>query len=526
MRRFSQMAVAAAGLLAALPSTASADFDYGVTAGEITSSSAIVWTRADRSGRVVAHLSADRRFGDADDRRRTLRARGSDDNTVQTRFTRLRPGHVYRYRFTQGRDRSATGRFETAPRASRAQTINFGISGDADAQPAPGQTTPFWNNFEVYGAMATERNDFNINLGDTIYSDTEVGAAQGTTPPPALTTAEKWGKYKQNLALSNLQRVRRATGLYNHWDDHEFINDFSMAENGADVYRSGVEAFRDYSPVRYSSNLGIYRRIRWGRNLELFFLDQRSFRSAKADDQCINPQTGQPDLAPTAPQRHRNAFALLVPSLSEPVSQQCKDTINSPDRTFLGSAQVQRFVRDVQRSTATFKVVVNEMPVQQLYALPYDRWEGYAYEREQLLRTLSTRVANVVLLTTDIHANLIGDVRYRTLEDPGPLDTGMDEFTTGPVATRSFEKQIDDVAGRPGSGDAVENLFLRPAPPDGVGMRCVADDVFSYADVRVTRNSLTVTPKDGSGALVRQENSQPCGPFTVTRASSPPNVTP
>jgi phosphodiesterase/alkaline phosphatase D-like protein len=31
-----------------------------------------------------------------------------------------------------------------------------------------------------------------------------------------------------------------------------------------------------------SSATGLYRTFRWGRNLELFFLEERSFRSAKA----------------------------------------------------------------------------------------------------------------------------------------------------------------------------------------------------------------------------------------------------
>ena len=58
-----------------------------------------------------------------------------------------------------------------------------------------------------------------------------------------------------------------------------------------------MTAFRDYAPVAYSSRNGLYRTVRWGRNLELFFLDERSFRSANADDGgvCNNPHTGEPD---------------------------------------------------------------------------------------------------------------------------------------------------------------------------------------------------------------------------------------
>ncbi|MBA2332446.1 MAG: alkaline phosphatase D family protein [Actinobacteria bacterium] len=125
--------------------------------------------------------------------------------------------------------------------------------------------------------MAAERNDFNINLGDTIYSDSEIGGL-----PPALTVPAKWAKYRRNLAFGHLRNLRRSAGLYSHWDDHEFINDFSRVEHGPAIYAAGVAAFRDYAPVSYSTRDGLYRTARWGKHLELVFLDERSFRSAKA----------------------------------------------------------------------------------------------------------------------------------------------------------------------------------------------------------------------------------------------------
>src|SRR5206468_2931353 len=99
--------------------------------------------------------------------------------------------------------------------------------------------------------------------------------------------------------------------------------------------------------------------------------------------------------------------------------QACLDVINDPHRTFLGHRQLARFSRDIRRSKATFKVVLNETPIQQFYADPYDRWEGYAAERSRLLRSLKP-VKNVVFLTTDSHANLVNDVRFKTLEPGGP----------------------------------------------------------------------------------------------------------
>jgi hypothetical protein len=50
---------------------------------------------------------------------------------------------------------------------------------------------------------------------------------------------------------------------------------------------------------------------------------------------CNNPHTGEPDVATTGPQNVRNVFALVTPSLAQPVPQACLDAICSPDRTYL-----------------------------------------------------------------------------------------------------------------------------------------------------------------------------------------------
>jgi alkaline phosphatase D len=452
-----------------------------------------------------------------------IKATSSNDNTVQAKVTRLRPDSVYHFVFSIGRNKSDTGTFRTAPAANKAKTIEFAWSGDTDAQNLPGETKPFWNNFEVYGRMAREKNAFNVNFGDTIYSDTEVGSEQqgGTFQPGApiaFSVKAKWAKYKMNLALRNLQRLRGTAGVYTHWDDHEFVNDFTVAENGAKLYRDGVRAFTDYAPVSWSSRDGLYRKFRWGKNLEVFFLDERSFRDAKASQGgvCDNPAgSGSPDLAPTAPQSTRNLFGVLVPSLRNPPPPACVARINDPSRTFLGKRQLAAFKRDIKASTATFKVVMNETPIQQFYALPYDRWEGYEPERQAVLTYLRDNVKNAVFLTTDTHANLINDARLRTLEEGGPVNSGITEVVTGPVATKNFGAEIDDATGQAGSGKAVRDLFFKPQPPNGVGMSCAVIDKFSYGQVKVTRNRLTITPKDIAGKPLTEPEGNPCGPVVI-----------
>jgi phosphodiesterase/alkaline phosphatase D-like protein len=513
----------AATLLA--PGSASAQvvgFTSGVTAGEVTAHTAIVWGRTDSPAAVVAQVARDAQFQNLV-RQRSLRSTKTDNNTVQTQFDGFAPNTRYHYRFCYpgGKKCSAAGKFKTAPRPGDPKTIRFAYSGDETAVSGPGSGgQPFYGDFEVFKTMAAENNDFNIDFGDTIYSDPEVPGA-----PFASSVADKWGMYRKKMSVENMQTIREATGLYNHWDDHEFKNDFSVAENGKPLYDRGVRAFRDYMPVTYSSKNGIYRTARWGKNLELFFLDERSFRSAKASANhvCDNPDTGEPDLAPTAPQSVRNAFSALVPSLSQPVSQACKNKINSPSQTFLGSHQLQRFIYEVKHSTAKWKVVMNETPMMQFYALPYDRWEGYAYERIKLLKALdNANVSHLAFFTTDTHAAFQDEVNYRTLSgDVAPANasgmatpspTPYDDFIIGPVATKNFWAEIDDAVDGP-YGQLISNAFFKPV----VGMNCAQGGVNSYAEVTVTASTLRVDYKDENGDIVKDsDDTTPCGPYVLT----------
>jgi len=378
--------------------------------------------------------------------------------------------------------------------------------------------------------MVAEHNDFNIDFGDTIYSDPEVpGVATASTVP------QKWGMYAKKMSIPNMQKIRSAAGLYNHWDDHEFVNDFSIPENGRPLYNRSVRAFRNYEPVTFSSKNGIYRSFRWGKNLQMFFLDERSFRSGKASANhvCDNPDTGAPDLAPAAPQSTRNFFSAVVPSLSQPVSQACKDKINSPTRTFLGQRQLNTFLTAVKNSTAKWKVVMNETPMQQFYALPYDRWEGYSYERVKLLKALQkANVDHLVFLTTDTHAAFANVVRYRTLigdsapanvpPAAAPSDSPYQDFIIGPVGTKNFWGEIDDTTGTAGSGQLISNAFFKPpatgsSPGGGMGMACAQGGVNSYAEVTVKSGTLKVAYKDENGDIVLDaDGSTPCGPYILT----------
>jgi phosphodiesterase/alkaline phosphatase D-like protein len=535
-------AIAAAVLIGPSAATAAPKgFEFGVASGDVTQSTAILWAKAKRAGAALLQLKGRRGFGRCDLRRAPkklkARAKKKNDLTLQRKIRGLKPGRTYRYRWCmKGGRRSAVGTFRTAPPRGRNREIHFAITGDQDASPLPGTTTPHWNDFGVWRQIRTEKNDFNILLGDTIYSDSEVPGVGGVAGT-ATSVAQKWAKYRLNLGQPAWAGVRGATSYYAHWDDHEFINDFSPQESsfpegdgnveasGPEIYANGLKAFRNYNPITYSKKDGIYRTFRWGKNLQLFFLDERSFRSASADyaGNCDNPPgSGSPDLAPTAPAANRALFAALIPSLANPPPPSCVAAINDPSRTMLGKRQLERFEQAVRNSGATFKVVVNEVPIQQFYALPYDRWEGYEAERRELLEFLSRSVENVVFLTTDVHANMVNDARLQTLGPGGVVGTGITEVTTGPVATKTFASEINDVTGNSSSASLLRALFFNAPPPTGVGMRCSGLDQFSYAEVSVTNSALTVELKDIEGQPVlntadRSKPASPCEEIVIPR---------
>jgi phosphodiesterase/alkaline phosphatase D-like protein len=526
------LAVLALGLLPA--SAAGAGFSLGVATGEVTSSTAQLWGHATSSGKVTLNVTHNFKQVTASG---SATAKSKNDNTVQFLVRHLKADTTYFFRLTQGAKHSVFGRFKTAPAPTTSKTIRFAWTGDADAQRQPGKSKPYFGSFGVYSAMARENNDFDINMGDTIYSDTEVPATgsglvefagQKPASGPALTVAQKWAKYRQNLGLANLQALRKSTGVFDHFDDHEFINDFGRNEmlraNGADgssvfvdgskVYGNGVKAFRDYMPVSYTSKDGLYRSFRWGKNLELFFLDERSFRSAKAGSPtiktCDNPSTMAPDFAPTAPQDVRNGFAIIAPSLAQPVSPACLNAIKDPNRTMLGSRQLGKFETAIKNSKATFKVIMNEVAIQQLFANPYDSWAGYADERAKLLTFLKNNVKNVIFLTTDIHASIVNDARFATFPSQGgPTNSGILDVTTGPVATGTFEREINEALNSPNAGRAADSIFLTRPPTfpgiPGVGAQCSVVNTNSYGQVTVTSKKLTIELKDANRKTVREE---------------------
>ncbi len=503
------------------PSSEQFRFPDGVASGDVTDSSALLWTRASSDPELVVQVATDRTFRGAIEQPAT--ATFDRDHTAKVEVSGLSPGTRYVFRFVglHNGPTSQVGEFVTAPAPSSEGDVRFIYSGDSDGTLTPNGMASFRDEIAtVAGAMRLERPDLFIYLGDTIYSDSGLASA------PAAALDEYRAKYRELRSIGQLRTLLAATNLLAVWDDHEVVNDyaptytlfpavlFPPSLTRARV-AAGQRAFREWFPVREGPGGVVYRSIRYGRDLLLIVLDERSYRSNPlpvlvACD--VQPGAGIiPDLAPTLPQPLRTAFSSIVPVLARSVSPACLTALNDPARTMLGAAQKAWLKRTLAASDAAFNVIVNEVPVQELFFLPYDRWEGFPSERDEILRFIRDPAigvrGKVVWLTTDTHAHIANDVYVRTFTGGPPDPSGTYEVITGPMGTNTFAAEIESAlrdAGIPPEIASTAPGVFREFLLRTLGAECVELDRPGYAvvDLDAGAGTLTIRPRapgaDGS----------------------------
>ncbi len=490
-----------ATVLTALPATANgAVFADGVASGDVTHAGAIIWTRANTGADVIAEVASDDDFdpGDVVWSQTVTPDPGADYTIKLDVTTGLAAGTSYWYRFTEddeSGDVSDTGRFRTAPDPNVSAPFKMVYTGDANTLIDPDTGEPVYGHFEVLSAAAAEDADVFGFLGDTIYSD---------DPAPITALADYRDKYKaarDSGMFPATQEILRSTSTIAEWSDHEVVNDWNPLTVDATQRAHGEQVFREYMPLRDGGPL--YRSFKWGKDIEIFSLDGRSYRSPQADADpahpgiCNNTYTGEPDLAPTAPALMRAIFGALLTELQYPTQGDCLGLIRNSSRTMLGLAQKTWLKTGLQTSTAKFKLIMNETPIQEYFALPYDRWEGYEAERRELINFIkNNNVQGVLWLTTDTHAVYNNTVRYNVLRKLFPPGTSQ-EVVVGPVGTETYSKEVQNVVGSIGP-IAVSIVFWL------VGTGCVNLDVNSYSVVQYDPGAakLTVTPKNAAGAPI------------------------
>ncbi len=448
-------------------------FTHGVASGDVRPTIAVLWTRVNRQTPVRVEVSTDPTF-----HRGVHRARGhavaARDFTVRIEVEDLDPGTLYSYRFRAGGSVSEIGKFRTPPNRWVSANVRFAWSSDFD-----GSADPPFNQFETLDRAREDGVDFFVYNGDNVYADND--------PACGADVECIRGRYKQNRGYAALRSLFAATGSYAIWDDHEVLDDFAGEDVDPAALEAGRQAFEDYMPIRgHNSHVGFYRKFRWGKEVELFILDERAFRSADATAAC------QGDLLPTSPPDVR-----LLAGLPPDPPAGCLEVIGDPGRTMLGFLQKRILQEDLLRSTATWKIVVNEVPIAELFGDPYDRWEGYAAERKEILDFLrDSEVRNVVFLTGDLHANVIVDVRQSVFTDPTPR---AKEFIAGPVSEDTLFAELVALLGSEEAANGFIGLLTSLTAPD-----CIEPNAFAYGlvDVDAATKQLTVTLKDANGAAI------------------------
>lgn len=421
------------------------EFDLGVGAFEVGEDRAILWTHVvptdpERANAVLRlEVATDTAFTELVRSKNTF-ARAKHDFTVQALVTGLDADTRYHYRFIAAATElvSPIGSFRTRPLEDARGPVRFVLSGDSNL----GYVAPRGLDFHVLGAAAAENPDFFVFFGDTIYADSGVlpGGAS------AFSLEEYREVHRLTRADFHMQTLLGATGTFTGWDDHEVVNDYDGETVDPEQFENGAQAFFEYLPLRQDPAGPPYRidrTVRWGEHVELFFLDGRQFRSAELF--C------NPDPIPDGPETLDTLFSPFVEDeqiviqidpvlgpiaaalLLTPSDPDCVDSLLAdPERTLLGFDQLAWLKQALLDSTATFKIIINNVPLSTLYVTPYDRWDGYLADQQELLDFVANNLdpSHVLVLTTDFHTNL-------AIQRPE-----LTEVIIGPIGQTTFSSTV------------------------------------------------------------------------------------
>jgi alkaline phosphatase D len=424
----------ASGLSVTVSNTSTAEVTHGVAAGDVGSSSAVIWSRTDN--KAVMHVEL---LGD--ERQLSTAVGPKRDYIGKIHVKNLEPDTEYRYRvwFSQKQQdheeqeegthktSSEYGRFHTAPLADRQSAVRFAWGGDLAGQNTCRDAR---EGFPIFNAINAESLDFFVGLGDMIYADElcESTGRYGNPQVPGYFTLSAnmenyWAHWKYNREDDGYRELLARLPYYAIWDDHEVVNNFGPLHDtrdhapytpGEHLLPLGLAAFLDYNPVveDAAASKRLYRNARWGKHLELFILDTRQYRDANFE----------------------------------------ADSAEKP-KTMLGQEQLTWLKQRLDATDATWKVIVSSAPM----SIPTDGWGNHAgtggFENEliDILRTMQRKeMKNIVFITTDVHFAEV--FRYTPFaEDPA---FQLHEFVTGPLnAALFFNRAFDDTLG-------TESLFL------------------------------------------------------------------
>lgn len=455
---------------------------YGVQSGDVTSRSAIVWSKSDRLARLLVEWDTDPSFPSP---RRVPGPVATDESDFCARVDlgELPPGQRIHYRVVfeppedpRARSEPAAGSFVTAPEA-RADVL-VAWSGDTAGQGWGINLE--WGGMKIYEAMRRLRPDVFIHCGDQIYADNpippEIRLVDGslwknvTTAAKskvAETLAEFRGNFAYNLLDENVRRFNAEVASLVEWDDHEVHNnwypgqlleDDRYTEKSASVLAERARrAMMEYTPMRPvpGDPRRVYRSFRRGPSLEVFMLDERTYRGPNSENRQPEPS------AATA---------------------------------FLGPAQLAWLEQGLATSTATWKLLVSDMPLSLVVPdgrrnglLTQEAWAngrgaplGRELELAELLRFIKRRrIRNVIVVTADVHyaAAIYHDPTQADFDDFDPFW----ELVAGPLHASTY------------GPDALDSTFgpqvKYQSPPSGKRRRSPADGGQYFGTLRIDGKS-------------------------------------
>jgi alkaline phosphatase D len=489
------------------PDAARPTLPYGVQSGDISGNRAIVWSRTDRPARLLVEWATNDAFRDAT-RVVGPAALAESDFTARVDLTALPAGQqiFYRVRFEdlaspKVSSEPVTGRFRTPAQGRR--TVTFVFSGDEVGQGWGINTA--WGGMKMYDTLRRANPDFFIHSGDQIYADgplkAEVTLEDGTiwrnvTTPEKSKVAESLHEFRGNFAYNllddNKRRFCAEIPMLVQWDDHETRNNWYPGQIlGDERYRvnsaSLLAAFAkramlEYNPFRVDpvDPERIYRSFSYGPSLDVFMLDERSYRG------------------PNTPNRQ---------------------SVLDEQSAFLGPAQLSWLKAALLASRATWKVIASDMPIG--IVVPdlnpdapkgtYEAWangdHGAPLGRELEIASLlgfikRNRIKNVVWVTADVH------YASASFYDPGRAKfaefTPFWEFVAGPINAGTFGPgELDRTFG--------PEVKYSSAPPGMKQNRPPTDGMqyFGLAKIDGATQVLTVSLNDLTGKALYSVDVRP-----------------
>ncbi len=383
-------------------------FLHGYAIGDVTSTSALLWFQGTEAGPVQVEWRAE---GVPDTKAwHSLSVTLSKDRdlTATVLLGGLEPGTKYRFRVvpavTPGQAVSKRlagegleGHVTTAPPSTRSQPVTLVWSADLGGQQRCRRDAP---GYPIFETMRRSGPAVALLLGDTIYGDDRCPSPPNMPGADFVATSLETfrDRHRYQRGATDLVRFLREVPVVVTWDDHEVRNNFSGAHEP--LMAVGRQAFLEYWPIQGLPDdpFRMHRVLRWGKDVELFVLDTRQYRS----------YNGEPD---------------------------------GPGKSMLGMAQREWLLDGLTRSTATWKLIVSSVPV----SIPkpgsklvpgIDSWAkgeegtGFANELGRIVSVIMDQpIRNVVWLTADVHFPQINAY------DPDADGTAdFHEFVAGPLS--------------------------------------------------------------------------------------------